>query len=233
MSFGNTKTPTKPDGKNVKWQVPMRQHPKAGVMEYYLEGEIKEKFIELFPKHSTRRIMEWFGISFSTCQKFKRQLGLQKDMKKIRKEMARDCKRICEKNGYYASLRGKPLSEAAMEGTRKLRSTGFHPLKMLRETRPQKYRALMKKRSKQRKELYRKEQLRVKYGLERKTRLNVVEHPITRRASSWKYVMIKRHNYFADENDVWAVCYDSQTKRSARSEATALRHGLKVVAGED
>ena len=66
MSFGNTKTPTKPDGKNVKWQVPMRPHPKAGVMEYYLEGEIKEKFIELFPKHSTRRIMEWFGISFST-----------------------------------------------------------------------------------------------------------------------------------------------------------------------
>ena len=106
MSVRNTKTPTKPDGV-AKWQVPMRLHSKAGVMKYCLEGEIRDKFIELFPKHSNRRIMQWFGISFSTLQRFKRELRLEKDMRKIRRELARDVKRICEKNGYYESLRRK------------------------------------------------------------------------------------------------------------------------------
>lgn len=65
MSFPNTKTPLKPTTP-AKWQVPMRQHPGKNVMEYYLEGELKERFCQLFPKNSNRRMMQWFGISFST-----------------------------------------------------------------------------------------------------------------------------------------------------------------------
>ena len=152
-------------------------------MEYYLEGEIREKFVELFPKHSNRRMMQWFGISFSTLQRFKRELGLEKDMKKIRKEQARDVKRICEKNGYYASIRGKKPSDACIEGARKLRATGFTPIKRLKEISPRRYKALMRKKSEQRKELFRKEKLRVKYGIETKTGLRVVKNPITHKAS--------------------------------------------------
>lgn len=101
MSFRNTKTPKKPTGK-AKWQVPQRPSPKAGhKMEYYLEGELKEKFCKLFPKNSNRRMMQWFGISFSVCQRFKRELGLEKDMTAIRKQLVKDVKKICEKNGYY------------------------------------------------------------------------------------------------------------------------------------
>lgn len=230
MSFRNTKTPLKPEGA-AKWQIPRKRHPRAGVMEYYLEGEIREKFVELFPKHSNRRMMQWFGISFSTLQRFKRELGLEKDMKKIRKEQARDVKRICEKNGYYASIRGKKPSDACIEGARKLRATGFTPIKRLKEISPRRYKALMRKKSEQRKELFRKEKLRVKYGIETKTGLRVVENPITHKASACKHLLIKQCNYFADSDDVWTVCYDSQTQRSAQREATAARHGLRIVAG--
>ena len=232
MSFRNTKTPTKPDGV-AKWQVPMRPHPKAGVMEYFLEGDIRDKFIELFPKHSNRRIMQWFGISFSVLQRFKRELGLEKDMRKIRREQARDAKRTCEKNGFYESLRGKKPPEAALEATRRSRATGFHPLKRLKEISPRRYKATLDRMGKARSELFRKERMRVLYGLERKTRLRITDNPMTHKASAQKHAMIKECNYFAVDDDVWTVCYDSQTRRSTRREATAIKHGLKIIEGED
>lgn len=136
MSFNNTKTPTKPSTP-AKWQVPMRPHSERGVMEYYLDGELKERFCQLFPKNSNRRLMQWFGISFSTLQRFKHELGLEKDMRAIRKQQAKDTKVICEKNGYYDSLRGKLPSEACMEGARQMRANGFHPMRQLKANNPQ------------------------------------------------------------------------------------------------
>ena len=81
------------------------------------------------------------------------------------------------------------------------------------------------------KEVWRKERLRAKYGLERKTKLNIPFHPMTRAQTCQKHVMIKKYNYFADPDDRHAVCYDSQTRRSERSERTAIRHGLRIVEG--
>ena len=117
MSFRNTKSPLKPTTP-AKWQVPMRPYPGMGVMEYYLEGELKERFCKLFPKNSNRRMMTWFGIGFSTLQRFKCEFGLEKDMQAVRKQQAKDIKKICERNGYYASIRGKAPSEACMEAAR-------------------------------------------------------------------------------------------------------------------
>ena len=233
MSFRNTKTPLKPTTA-AKWQVPMRPNAKSGAMEYYLEGELKERFCKLFPKNSNRRLMTWFGISFSTLQRFKRELGLEKDMQTIRKQQAKDTKRICERNGYYASLRGKAPSEACMEATRQLRASGFHPMKQLKANNPRKYKRLMHKRSEQRKELYRKEQLRAFYGLERQTNLRIPSSPLSHSASSHKHAMIKSCNYFADPlGDPHIICYDSETQRSARREATAAKYGLEVVEADE
>lgn len=233
MSFNNTKTPLKPTTA-AKWQVPMRPSPKRGVKEYYLEGELKERFCKLFPKNSNRRMMAWFGISFSTLQRFKREFGLEKDMKAIRKQQSKDTKRICERNGYYASLRGKAPSEACLEAARKLRASGFHPIKQLKATNPRKYKRLLRKKSEQRKELWRKEQLRAFYGLERKTKLRIPSSPLPHRASAHKHAMIRCCNYFADPSgDPHIICYDSETQRSARREATAAKHGLKVVEADE
>ena len=233
MSFNNTKTPNKPIGK-AKWQVPMRPHHKGGKDEYYLEGELKERFCQLFPKNSNRRLMKWFGISFSTLQRFRRELGLQKDMRAIRKQLAKDIKKTCEKNGYYDSLRGHAPSEACQEATRKMWAEGFHPMKQLKAKKPRRYRMVLRKRSEKRKELWHKERLRLKYGLERKTRLHIPLNNIPHRAAAHKYLMIRRCNYFADPlGDPYVVCYDSQTQRSARREATAAKHGLKVVEADE
>ena len=233
MSFNNTKTPNKPIGK-AKWQVPMRPNAKSGMKEYYLEGELKERFCKLFPKNSNRRMMTWFGISFSTLQRFKHEFGLEKDMQAIRKQQAKDIKKICEKNGYYASIRGKAPSEACLEATRQLRASGFHPIKQIKATNPRKYKRLMRKKSEQRKELYRKEQLRAFYGLERQTNLRIPSSPLSHSASSHKHAMIKSCNYFADPlGDPHIICYDSETQRSARREATAAKHGLKVVEADE
>ena len=233
MSFNNTKTPLKPTTP-AKWQVPIRSHPRKGVKEYYLEGELKERFCKLFPKNSNRRMMTWFGISFSTLQRFKRECGLEKDMKSIRKQQAKDIKKTCEKNGYYDSIRGKAPSDACLEATRQLRASGFHPMKQLKANNPRKYKQLMRKKSEQRKELWRKERLRAFYGLERQTLLRIPSSPLSHSASSHKHAMIKCCNYFADPlGDPHIICYDSETQRSARREATAAKHGLKVVEADE
>ena len=233
MSFRNTKTPLKPT-KEAKWQAPMRPNPKSGAKEYYLEGELKERFCKLFPKNSNRRMMTWFGISFSTLQRFKREFGLEKDMQTIRKQQAKDTKRICERNGYYASLRGKKPSEACFDGARRLFASGFHPIKQLKATNPRKYKRLMRKKSEQRKELWRKEKLRAFYDLDRQTNLRIPSSPLSHSASAHKHAMIKCCNYFADPlGDPHIICYDSDTRRSARREATAARHGLKVVEADE
>ena len=233
MSFRNTKTPNKPTTP-AKWQVHMRPNPTSGMKEYYLEGELKERFCKLFPKNSNRRMMAWFGISFSTLQRFKREFGLEKDMKSIIRQQAKDTKRICERNGYYASIRGKAPSEACMEAARQLRAAGFHPMKQLKANNPQKYKRMLRKNSEQRKELFRKERLRAFYGLERKTHLRIPSNPMSRKAIAHKYAMIKVCNYFADPlGDPHIICYDSETQRSAQREATAAKHGLKVVEADE
>lgn len=233
MSFNNTKTPLKPTTA-AKWQVPMRPHHKGGKDQYYLEGELKERFCQLFPKNSNRRLMKWFGISFSTLQRFRRELGLQKDMRAIRKQLAKDIKKTCEKNGYYDSLRGNAPSEACQEATRKMWAAGFHPIKLLKANNPRKYKRLMRKKSEQRKELWRKERLRMVYGLERRTKLRLPLNSLTHAASACKYMMIRKCNYFADpDGDSHIICYDSETRRSARREATAAKHGLKVVEADE
>lgn len=233
MSFGNTKTPCKPTGE-AKYQIPMRVTPESnGVKTYVLEGELKKKFIKLFPKNSNRRMMEWFGISFSTLQRFKNEFGLKKDMKAIRRQQIMDVKKTCEENGYYDSLRGKPVSEACKEGSRRLRASGFCPMRALKKKNPRRFKAVIRRRAEARKELWRKERLREEYGLERKTKLRLSQRPITSSAASFKFLMIHKRNYFAVPGHTWWIAYDSETNRSERSEATARKHGFEIIEGED
>lgn len=51
-------------------------------------------------------------------------------------------------------------------------------------------------------------------------------------SSIHKYMMIKDCNYFAIEGEVNTICYDGQTRRSMKREATARRYGLKVEAAD-
>ena len=199
--------------------------------KYVLDAEQEAIFRKLYPRTFNAKMCDLFGITASVLHRIARGLGLKKNMKVIRHKQAMAAKKTCEKNGYYDSIRGRRPSEACIEASRRLRAEGFHPMKQIREQHPRKYRALMAKRSAERKELYRKEELRQRYGLTRHTKLRL--RVTNRRMSGQKHVMIKKRNYFADPEDPTVVCYDSQTDRSEQMEATAKRHGLKVVEGDE
>lgn len=226
------KTPTKPDVLKAKWPIPMIRDERTGHMRHCLDGALKDKFIELYPTHSNPQLMKLFGISHSTLQRLKKKLGLKKN-NVLFKKMARKRVKVMKENGYFESMKGKPLCDKAIEKVKEMRRNGFCPIKYIKENNPKRYKAICEKISKTKTELYRKEAIRAIYGLERKTKIRISINPLTKKASSSKYYLIKKRNYFAVEDDSWVVCYDSNTRRSERLEATAIKNGLKIEQGED
>lgn len=82
--------------------------------------------------------------------------------------------------------------------------------------------------------MWRKERLRIKYDLERQTTYHIPLKNLTHVAHNHKSMMIRQCNYFADPLGApYIVCYDSETKRSVKREATAAKHGLKVVEADE
>ena len=228
MSFRNTKTPTRAEivGK-ARYQVPTRLV--RGVKAYYLTPEIEAHFVRLFPITLNRDMMRIFGISFVTMQRFKRQLGLTKNKKVIIRKQAEVCKKICEANGYYDSIRGKAPSEACMEATRRLRATGWHPMQVVRKNK-RRYQRLMQKRSEKRKELMRKERIRVDWGMEQNTNLHIPYDPYGKRRTSFKSTC-KRVGYIPGNahkpSERWIIYYTNETQRGELREKHGIALGFK------
>ena len=229
MSFRNTKTPTRAEitGK-AKYQCPI--HKVRNADAYYLTPELEAHFRRLYPTTLNRDMMRLFGISFSTMQRFKRELGLQKKMKTIRHKQAQWAKRICEENGYYDSMRGKAPSEACQEATRQLRASGFHPMKALKKKNPRKYRRILEQRSERRKELMHKERIRVDWGLGQQTNLHIPYDPYGKRRTSFKstcrragYIPGKAH----DQAERWIIYYTPDTIRGTIREQHGIALGFK------
>ena len=229
MSFRNTHTPTlaEIEGK-ARYQVPSRLV--RGVKTYYLTPELEQHFRRLFPVTMNRDLMRLFGISHTTMERFKRGLGLSKNMRTIRHKHAQQVKRICEENGYYDYLRGKQPSEACQEATRQLRASGFHPMKVLKKKNPRKYRRLLEKRSEARKELMRKERLRVDWGLTKQTNLHIPYDPYGRKRMTFRNTC-KRVGYIPgnahDSAERWTIYYDQNTRRGVTRERNGERLGFK------
>ena len=232
MSFANTKTPSKPTAK-PKYITPMRPNAKQPhLMEYYLTPELEAEFRRLFPKHSNRRIMTWFGISFSTLQRFKRQLGLSKDMNAIRKELARDVKKICEKNGYYDSIRGKKPTEQCYEAMRAKYASGWHPLKVMKEKHPTIYKRTIERRRQHRLALEAKERQNIRFGLKQQTRLHRVQCPFTRSQVSHRNNALNKGYILGDKSEFsgerYTIYYDSDTERTPLFERNLELDGFTV-----
>lgn len=202
----------------AKWQVPIRLVD--GSYRCCLEGEAKEMFIKLFPKKRNTELAVLFGISLPMITKFRNRLGLTKDKKSVYKH-AEQTKR---KRGVYDNRKMPDGLKRALE---RMFAEGFSTMRRLKEISPRRYERARKKMSKTRKELYRKERLRVEYGLKQKT--NVRLSNMTKQSYWRKYRMISEFNYFSDPNDVRVVCYDGETRRDAASEEKAVKCGLKIV----
>lgn len=80
------------------------------------------------------------------------------------------------------------------------------------------------------KETYRKERMRVRWGLAQKTKLNILPDGYTkkRRAMTMHRYLFRRYNYIVEFGSN-VVYYDEETERRPRMEANAHKFGLKVL----
>lgn len=214
------------------------QHVKAWV----LTDEQREWFCRWFPEEENSRLMKASGMTHSTLHRFARELGLTKSpkgIKRIRKRQAAHIKRVCERNGYYDSMRGRQPSEACLKATVQMwqdirEGKREHPARIMKRENPRKYRKWMENRSKERKETIRKEMRRVLYGMERKTRLKcIVMCKYTRRQVSHRHNALKRGYIIMEDcseqgGERYNIYYDNETKRSPIFEKNLLKDGFQL-----
>lgn len=172
-----------------------------------LEGEAREAFVSLYPTHYNRELSEWFGVSYTTVCALGRRMKLKKDRK-------------------YLSQR------RIGEMTRRLGKDNL-PLMAFRRDHPEEYRRVCKENGRRISQLADSERRRLALGFEQRTRMHIVVKRLSGKARAQKSDMIRKRNYFAVEEHPSWVCYDSETRRSARREATAVKNGLRIVAADE
>ena len=199
-----------------------------------------------FPEVENGVLMQASGLTHSSLHRFARELHLtksEKGLKGIMRRQAAHIKRLCERNGYYDSLRGRQPSAAAVEATKKRwqevrEGKREHPIKTLKRTNPRRYKKMMQKRSEERKETIRKERMRELYGLERKTKLRLPMTKYTKRQVGHRYNALKRGYYVMldcseGSGERYNIYYNEETKRSDYFERNLIKDGFKVVRGFD
>jgi len=209
---------------------------------WVLTDEQREWFCKWFPEVENKRLMKASGMSNATIYVFAHKFGLKKSeegMRGILKRVAAHVKRKCERNGYYDSLRGKPVSEACQKGMAKMwqeirDGEREDPIGKFRRTNPRRYRLRSKRMSEERKELIRKERLRTVYGLPRKTKLtNILMCKYTRRQLSHRYNAIQRGYILMQDcseqgGERYNIYYDADTQRSPRFEQNLIADGFTL-----
>lgn len=197
-----------------------------------------------YPEVENKRLMKASGISVNMLHKFARELGLgksEKGMYAIRKRRAAAAKRKLERNGYYDSLRGKPVSEACKAAAARMwrevregkRKAGIS--KFLESLSPYRRKSYLQRISELRKKMVRRERARLLYGLEQKTRLTIVRlSPFTRSQVNHRYNALKRGYFFMEDcsegsGERYNIYYDGETARSPRFETNLEKDGFRIM----
>ena len=211
-----------------------------------LNDEQRAWLCQWFPTIENKRLAKAMGISLYKLHCFARELNLTKSeagLRAIKRRQTKAMVKTNRKNGCYDRKRGHAPSEATLEGNRRrweeyrqgLRESTYETLK---RTDPKRYQAVKEKRSQNRKELFRKERLRIIYGLERKTSLKVVVmKPYTRSQIAHRHNAMKR-GYLLDmdcsegQPGRYAIYYDDDTHRSAKFEDNCIKDGFTFKRNE-
>jgi hypothetical protein len=186
-------------------------------------------------------------MSHSTLHRFAREFGLTKSpkgIKRIKKRQAAHVKRLCEKNGYYDSLRGKQPSEACRKASAQMwqeirGGKREHPARIMKRTNPRKYRKWQQRKSQEYKETIRKEMRRALYGMERKTRLRcIVLCKFTKRQVCHRYNALRRGYIIMQDcseqsGERYNIYYDDQTERTPIFERNLQKDGFNLLKWND
>jgi hypothetical protein len=180
------------------------------------------------------------GISLYKLHCFARELHLTKSeegWRAIKRRQTKAMAKTNHKNGCYDRKRGHAPSEATLEGNRRRWEEVRAGLRELpqdtaKRKHPRKWKASLKKRSQNRREMIAKEKRRIIYGLERKTNLKtVVMTPYTRSQTDHRCNALKR-GYLLDTDcsegqpGRYVIYYDDETQRSAKFEANCIKDGF-------
>lgn len=216
---------------NAPYQIPTKgKGPEAG---YCLEGELLEKFCQLFPIHLNAELAKLFGVSKNTLSRKAKQLGLKKNMSVIVHKTIKKTMATCRENGYYASLKGKRPSDACIAAARRNILNGFSPQRALRERNPEGYKQYLAERGRSLSEQYKRERRRKKLDLPPLTKLHTPEQAYTRKQRQYRrnmkdkcgYILGDYHERFGER---WVIYYDSNTKRSKIRERNAKKRGFQI-----
>jgi len=203
-----------------------------------LTPEQEEWLKTWFPTMENGRLMKASGLSHATLHRCARQLHLvksDKGMKGIMHRQAKKAKKTNEKSGWYDSLKGRAPSPQCQAAYREyVRSERYkHPVKIMREKNPRKYRKLMEKRSELRKELIRKEKLRLMRGLPQKTKLTtpLVMCKYTKSQLARRHNALKRGYFLSTDKseaggERYLIFYDDETRRSEWFERNCIADGF-------
>ncbi len=225
---------------------PLPLHRKNGHLIVLDEAQLKwlQKYYPVMENYIIEKAM---GIGKETLRRLRTEHNLIKSEEgkiAIRKRQHRRAAETNERNGCYERKRGHPCSEATMEGNRRRwqeerEGKRENILSRMKRDFPQKYKDLMERKSTSRKELIRKEKLRVVYGLGRKTNLPmVVMCPYTESQRHHRSNALKR-GYLLDwdcsEGTIgrYVIYYDKQTLRSEKFERNCEKDGFKIIKDED
>lgn len=204
-----------------------------------LNDDQKEWLRKWYPVTENERLAKAMDMSVESMRKQARLLGVyksEKGMEGIRKRQAKAMLRTCRKKGVYE---GRVPSEATIEGNRRRwqevrEGKRKSPMAVLKEKDPQRYAEHLEHLSAIRKETFRKEKMRMLYGLDRHTKLTVVVmKPYTRSQVHHRHNALKR-GYLLDEDcregqsGRYVIWYDSETKRNALFEANCIKDGFEI-----
>lgn len=193
---------------------------------------LDEKSINWIIKHyrHTRNadILEKFGIGESTLHRIARKHSLTKSRQYMNKSARANndvAMKVCRRYKIYernAEATRKQWEQWRVEG----RQMGFKPGETnLQRFGKKRYQAMLEKMSVNRKELIRKERMRVNWGLPQQTKIKV--YGAGRGAAMYRH-LLKRLNYIVERGST-TVYYDELTSRSLKKEQTAIKHGLRIL----
>ncbi len=222
---------TVPSGRNM-----------AGITKKIMLDEAQTAWLrKWFPEIENSCIMQASGLSHSTLHRFAREMGLQKSEKGlqgIKRRQAAQVKKVCKRNGYYASLKGKQPSDACKRATAQMwqeirEGKREHPARIMARENPKKYRQWMQRKSQSRKEAHRKEILRVTYGLDRKTKLHIVMCKYTKSQTSHRYNALRRGYILMTDcseqgGERYNIYYDKDTERAEIFERNLIADGFHI-----
>ena len=175
-------------------------------------------FRENFDHTKNQELADHLGTSIRTVTRMARELGLWKT-----KEFVAAMQRNASEHGARATrLMGG--NAGAVNLLKYGKATRFKPgTKQKDRMSAEAYEAMLVKRGAARKELFRKERLRVNWGFEQKTNLRVVQCP---REKVLLRLNLRRHGYEIPRASNEATV-TNDTRRSIRMEARAEKMGIK------